>query len=550
MDEQQSGIAWPASLSRRIVLAGAGAGGLLGAARATGLAPGPRAPDRGGLPSATPESMGVASGAVLDLLAAFEGSTHELHSIAIARNGRGVASGWWAPYRAAVPQLLYSLSKSVTSTAVGLAIDEGRLHLDDRVVDFFPDRCPPAVDANLAALRIRHLLTMSVGHALDSTPFITREQDWVRAFLARPIVHTPGSEFLYDSGASYMLSAIVQRRTGQPLTAYLRPRLFDPLGIDGSRWATCPMGIDAGGWGLKLTTGALARFGQLYCDRGVFGGRQIVSGSWVAEATRAQIRQPLTGAPPGIDPSALPATSDWHQGYGYQFWRCRHGAFRGDGAFGQYCIVLPDQRTVVAITSCTPDMQGLLNLVWQHLLPGLRDAPLAPARIAADQLDERLAGLSLPLPRGAADKPTARRIDGRRFTLAPNAMGAEAVTLRFGDGTCTFELEHDGRRSIVRAGLRGWREGITDMPGTPPEFTELVGTLNRAPGPVRVAAAAAWTDARTLEMHWRYIETPHFDTVSCTIEENHIHITFGNSITRLAPIHKDPRPILTGEITS
>lgn len=534
---------------RRFVLAGLGAGTVVAAGRAAAAAQTRNAPGWGDLPAAPPEKVGVDSGAILDLLAALEASPHEPHSIMIARDGHTVAGGWWAPYRADVPQLLYSLSKSVTGTAVGIAIDEGRLHLDDRVIDFFPDQRPATVDANLAALRLRHLLTMTVGHDADSTPIITRERDWVRAFLAQPIVHAPGSVFLYDSGASYMLSAIVQKVSGKPLDAYLRPRLFDPLGIADARWATCPMGINTGGWGLKLTTGALTRFGQLYLDQGRYGGRQIVSRSWVAEATRAQVRQPLTGAPPGVDPSALPATSDWHQGYGYQFWRCRHDAFRGDGAFGQYCIVLPDKRTVVALTSCTPDMQGLLNLVWQNLLPGLREAPLTSDPAAAARLRDKLAGLTLPIPKGASHSPEAARIGGRRFVLEPNSMGTVAVTLHFDDASCAFELEIAGRRSSVRAGLGGWREGFTDLPGAPPEFTELIGAINRMPGPIRVAAAAAWSSDQVLDMQWRYNETPHFDAVSCVIEGDQIRIAFSNSITKLAAAHREIRPVLIGRMT-
>lgn len=501
-----------------------------------------------------PEAAGVSSAALLDLLAAFAASPHELHSLVVRRHGRDVAQGWWAPYAAPVPQLLYSLSKSVTATAVGMAIAERRLSLDDRVVGFFPAQRPTSISPNLDALSVRHLLTMSVGHATDSTPIITRERDWVRAFLALPVAQPPGSAFLYNSGATYMLSAIVQTVTGQRLSDYLRPRLFDPLKIADARWATCPMGIDTGGWGLKLTTGALARFGQVYLDRGQWDGRRLLSPDWVAAATSAQIRQPLTGAPAGVDPASLLQTSDWHQGYGYQFWRCRHDAFRGDGAFGQFCVVMPDRQAVVAITSSTTDMQGLLNLVWQHLLPGLRDAPLPRDARNAARLRETLAALTLAVPAGAETSPQAARIAGRRFVLEPNAMGATGLTLGFDDGGCRFALEAGGRTSTVAAGLRAWRSGTTDMPGTPPEFTELVGSFRSSTAPVPVAAAAAWRDPATLDMVWRYIDTPHHDTVTCTIDRDggsdRIRVQFRNSITAMAPVHAEPRPVLVGRLAA
>ena len=207
---------------RRSVLAGIGAG-------AASLAlPGTLAARRA---DTSPEALGIPSSAIGDLLAAFAGSPHELHSLIVQRHGRVAAQGWWSPYRADVPQLMYSLSKSFTSTAIGFAVSEGRMRLEDRLVDVFPDRLPASGGANLSALTVRHLLTMTVGHATDSTPAMTRERDWVRAFLAQPVAHPPGSVFLYDSGATYMLSAMLQKACGQRLADYLRPRLFDPLRV-------------------------------------------------------------------------------------------------------------------------------------------------------------------------------------------------------------------------------------------------------------------------------------------------------------------------------
>jgi CubicO group peptidase (beta-lactamase class C family) len=173
-----------------------------------------------------------------------------------------------------------------------------------------------------------------------------------RAFLALPVAHKPGTHFLYNTPATYMLSAILQKATGTDLMDYLRPRLFEPLGIRNPSWEKSRDGITLGGYGLKVTTEDIARFGQLYLRKGQWRGKPLVPAAWVAVATA---RQTSNGSSP---------TSDWEQGYGYQFWRCRHGAYRGDGAFGQFCIVMPEQDTVVAITSGTRDLQGVLDLVW------------------------------------------------------------------------------------------------------------------------------------------------------------------------------------------
>ncbi|MBI2302704.1 MAG: serine hydrolase, partial [Armatimonadetes bacterium] len=303
------------------------------------------------LPRATPESQGIPSAAVLAFLDHADAHLDALHSFMLLRHGRVVAEGWWEPYQPADPHMLFSLSKSFTSTAAGFAIAEGLLTADDPVVLFFPEDLPNPVSPNLAAMRVRHLLSMSTGHAEDTLGPVVRSTDgnWVRSFLACPVEHKPGTHFLYNSGATYLVSAIVQSLTGQTVLDWLTPRLLDPLGITGAFWESCPRGINTGGWGLNLKTEDIARFGQLYLHDGLWEGRRILPAGWVAEATRKHV-------PNGDDPE-----SDWCQGYGYQFWRSKCQAYRGDGAFGQFCVVLPEADAVVATTSGIGDMQPVLN---------------------------------------------------------------------------------------------------------------------------------------------------------------------------------------------
>src|SRR5262245_38947833 len=205
------------------------------------------------LPRSAPEAQGILSSAILAFVEAAERNIHELHSFMLLRHGAVVAEGWWSPYAPDRPHMLFSLSKSFTSTAVGMAVAEGRLSVDDPVLSFFPEDTPEQVSENLASMRVHHLLSMSTGHAEDTTKGL-REQpegNWARAFLAAPVEHQPGTHFLYNSGATYMLSAIVQRLTGMTLLEYLRPRLFEPLEIENPTWETCPRGINVGGWGLN-----------------------------------------------------------------------------------------------------------------------------------------------------------------------------------------------------------------------------------------------------------------------------------------------------------
>ena len=280
----------------------------------------------GELPRSSPEAQGVLS---VDLLAFVEGLDSAgdaavadgIHSVMVVRHGHVIAEGWWAPYKPELRHQLYSLSKSFTSTAVGIAAAEGKLRADDPVIGFFPEEAPAEPSAHLKAMRLRDLLRMATGH--QGEPPHLRSEPWVRQFLAHPVPFKPGTHFLYNTPATFMQSAIVQKATGEKLLDYLEPRLFAPLGIERATWEESPEGIAVGGYGLSLRTDDIAKFGQLLLNRGEWEGQQLVAEAWVEEATSRQVAN-------GSNPD-----SDWDQGYGYQFWRCRHGAFRGDGAFGQ-----------------------------------------------------------------------------------------------------------------------------------------------------------------------------------------------------------------------
>ena len=332
------------------------------------------------LPRSTPEAQGVSSAGIREFIEAADQQVDTMHSFMLVRHGQVIAECWWKPESAEKPHVLYSLSKSFTSTAVGLAVAEGKLSIDDPVLNFFPDDAPAEPSDKLKAMRVRDLLTMSTGH--QSEPKFTPDEPWVKTFLAHPVEHKPGAHFLYNSPGTYLCSAIVQKQTGQTVLDYLQPRLFEPLGIEGAEWSTSPQGISTGGWGLFLKTEDIAKFGQLYLQKGQWNGKQLIPASWIEQATAKQVSN-------GSDP-----TKDWDQGYGFQFWRCRHGAFRGDGAFGQFCVVLPEQDAVIVITADTKDMPGELNLVWEKLLPALqKDARPANADEEA-KLKQTLANLA------------------------------------------------------------------------------------------------------------------------------------------------------------
>jgi CubicO group peptidase (beta-lactamase class C family) len=466
------------------------------------------------LPRSAPEAQGIASSAILGFVEAAEQHIHDLHSLMLVRHGHVVAEGWWAPYGPDDMHMLFSLSKSFTSTAIGLAVAEGRLSIDDPVLSFFPDDALAEISENLAAMRVQHLLSMSTGHAEDTMAPLYQHPDghWVKAFLALPVEYAPGTHFLYNTGATYMLSAIIQQLTGVTLLDYLRPRLLEPLGIEQAMWETCPRGINIGGFGLSITTESIARFGQLYLQQGMWRSRQIVPAAWVAEATASQID------------NSPNENIDWAQGYGYQFWRCRHNAYRGDGAFGQFCIVMPDQDAVLAITSGVGDMQAVLNLVWEHILPGLGRSPLPADDTTRTALEQKLAQLALMPPKGQRPAALAEQVSGRTYRFEPNDLqfmrnDLHFVSIRFmfGAAGCEFTIRDQHGEHQIACGDGVWLKGITTFVGRD--------------GPQPVAGAGAWTSEDTYLLKLYYYTTPFCLTMTCRFVEDRLLFDFAVNVS-------------------
>ena len=335
------------------------------------------------LPRSTPEQQGISSAAVRDFIEAADKQIHTLHSFMLVRHGHVIAEAWWKPESAEKRHVMWSLSKSFTSTAIGLAVAEGKLTLDDPVLKFFPNEAPAEASENLKAMRVRDLLSMSGGHEVEPK-FGFGTGPSVKGFLAHPVTQKPGTFFRYNTPGSYMLSAIVTKATGQTVLDYLTPRLFQPLGIESPEWASTPEGYSLGGYGLHIRTEDIAKFGQLYLQKGQWQGKALLPEKWVTEATVKH-----------VDNSKAPSakTLDWQQGYGFQFWRCQHNAFRGDGRDGQICLVLPEHDAVIAMTAETKQMQTELDLVWEKLLPAFQSAALPADAAELEKLKQAATGL-------------------------------------------------------------------------------------------------------------------------------------------------------------
>ena len=477
----------PGSLSSRVRAAAAIAvvAGLAGAAapvlaQPSGPAVAPLPPVANKLPRATPESQGVSSQALLAFIEALDANVDTMNSIIVVRHGQVIAEAWWAPFAADTPHQMFSLTKSFTSTAVGLAQAEGKLSVDDPVLKYFPDVTPAAANDFQKGMRIRDLLAMSTGHRTE--PSFQGSTTWTKTFFEHPVLHKPGTIFLYNTPASYMLSAIVQKATGQKEADFLQSRLFTPLGIGTPRWETSPEGVTIGGTGLWLRTEDIARFGQLYLQKGQWQGKQLVPADWVAAATT---RQTSNGSSP---------TSDWDQGYGYQFWRSRHNSFRGDGAHGQFCMVLPDQDTVIAMTSGTRNMQGVMNVVWDKLLPALGAAKLPENLTAKQALTERLAKLIVKPISGTLRPASGAVIFDKAYKVAANDQGVEAITIVRGDGgDSTLKLTVKGTERAIGLKQGEWKTGRMAW-----------GNLVEQPA----AASGAWTTVDTYVTRIVFYETP------------------------------------------
>ena len=472
------------------------------------------------LSRSNPEVEGVSSEGINNFIEAVSKSKHELHSFMILRHGKVVSEGWWNPYRNDLKHTLYSCSKSFTATAIGFAVSERKLTVNDKVISFFPEDLPNQISSNLAELKIKDLLSMSVGHEKEPSNIISTSDNWVKEFLNTPIKYQPGTKFLYNSPATYMLSAIVQKVTGQRVIDYLKPRLFDPLGISGIDWEIDPKGINTGGWGLRLKTEDMAKFGQLFLQKGKWNGKQILPASWVEEASTMKILQ---------DPNATQSrkdSSDWLQGYCYQMWRCRNNGYRADGANGQFIIVLPDKDAVIAITAEAPDMQGEINLIWKHLLPAFEDKKLPSNPKLMANLKEKASSLYLPILSRNVHSAMESNISGKNYSMIAGEKTFEGASFEFKNDICYLSLKTDSVTHRIPFGFGKWELSETTKFGP---YLVARAKANRVGLPIfKVAGSYGWKDEKTLEMTLRYIESPHTETITCTFEDEKVSVDFQN----------------------
>ncbi|WP_308635205.1 serine hydrolase domain-containing protein [Paenibacillus silvisoli] len=474
-------------------------------------------PSETSLPRSDPETQGVSSAAILSFIEEIERRGLELHGFMLLRHDHVIAEGWWAPYKPEYPHEAYSLTKSITSTAIGLAIQEGLLSVEDSVLSYFPDLVTQSIDDNMSDLKIKHLLSMSTGHTEGPSRFDhhasflqdrsvswigdSPDRDWVRGFLELPIQREPGTHFLYNGGASHTLAKIVEQATGACMLDYLYPRLFEPLGIEKPAWERCPKGTVIGDSGIRLKAEDIARFGLLLLRKGIWNGNRILSEEWLEEAASKQVDN--AGWAEGLD---LP---DYEQGYGYQFWISRRNIFQCVGAFGKFCIVMPDQDAVLAINGGFYDTlnqsQALMNVIRDCLLDAMVGQS-TPADVSSqEKLQRKLASLAIGEERSVVKD--RQRGGAITYTIEPNTDRVEELTFHFAENRCQISWRDAAGEHALTCGIGEWEEH------------------NRL-ADEQAAARGLWRGENTFVIDIYRIQTPIHDQLICVFDGTAVDISY------------------------
>lgn len=478
----------------------------------------------------TPEEVGVSSHEIQAFIDECIEKGRELHSMTVIRHGKIACEIYRDPFKPEHRHMMYSVSKSFTSTAIGFAVDEGYLTVDTRFVDIFPEARTDKEDEYLEEMTIEDLLTMRSGK--NVSVFLDRTKDrWFRDIIDSPWISEPGTEFLYISENMYLLCCCIHKLVGMSVIDYLRPRLFEPLGMEDPFWEKCPSGIEAGGWGLMITGEDLSKFTFCYEQMGKFGGKQVIPEWWVKEATAYH-----------ADNSAASDGLDTVAGYGYCFWRNGgvENSYRADGMFCQFGIVFPDYDACISITGGEIDEQAMRDVLWNHIPkafiePDKKAESINVTAPAFPKLD--------PKPRSLA---LENRIEGKKirfrkpvvvnvigypvsvvplpamFVSADKAGNISDVTFNFRENDMQMSWAEGDEINSIAIGLDGeYRWDDIVLGGMP--FT--------------TCSTGCWNSENELEVHIRCVEA---------VAERIIHFRFNGDNVIMRP-SSVPQAVVLGE---
>lgn len=432
-------------------------------------------------PAPSPESVGVPSRAILNFLQRLDAERINMHGFLLVRRNRIAAEGYWAPWSADRKHRMYSVSKSFVALAVGMMIDEGKLALEDRVATYFPDKVPEKLHPWLAASTVRDLLTMATAHS--STSYTRDDPDWVWTFFNLPPSHPPGTIFAYDTAATVVLTATVERLAGMGFLEYMRPRFLDRIGFSTDAWCVrTPEGGSWGGSGVICTLRDLAKVALACMNGGLWGEERVLPAEYVRAATSKQIDNAIRG----------------HHGYGYQIWCEQENGFSFRGMGSQYALCFPDKDflfTCIADTQGAPAGSSIPEIMWEELYPHLADAPQPEDGDTHAALAEKIEQLAvLPLP-GSPNARAAAAVNGACYALAENPMGITRMRLSLNEDQGAWEYTNGQGDNLLRFGIG------RVLASTFPQrnyFGEQIGTV---PGiEYDCLASAAWMDEQTLNL--------------------------------------------------
>lgn len=394
----------------------------------------------------TPENAGIPSAAVERFIDRLEDSRLCMHDFIMVKDGGILAEGYWKPFHAQRKHRMYSVSKSFVSIAVGVMIGEGKLSLDDHVAGFFPEKLPENPHPYLMEMTVRDLLRMSTCH--DRNAYGVSDPDFVAAFLQRKPSHRPGRVFNYDTAATVTLNAIVEKLAGEPFLEYLKPRVFDHIGVTEDIWCVQrPEGGSWGGSGVMVTAMDLARVAQLCMHGGKHEGKQLIPEWYIREATTRQIDNRTTEADP-----------EWQFGYGYQFWCTRHGGFAFNGMGSQFAICLPKYDFMLITNGDTQEVKTgasvILNALWTEIYPYLEgNKPALSTPAQAESLRRRMENLRILPEQGGLTSTRAGEWNGAKFIMDENPMGIKWARFTFEEGAAVMQYENAQGECELKFGI-------------------------------------------------------------------------------------------------
>jgi CubicO group peptidase (beta-lactamase class C family) len=449
-----------------------------------------------GLPRSTPEEQGVPSKTIARFFQMIEEKAYDVHGLMMIRHGKVIAEHWWAPYAPQYQHAMYSATKTFTAVAVGFAVQEGLLNIEDKVISFFPDLLPDTISPQLAGLSVKHLLTMSVGHS--STRYTGSGVSQVRSFLAAPFAHEPGTSFAYNITASHMLSHIITKVSGVSIYEYLRPRLLDPLDIEDVIWEMDNDGYNMGNGGSHMKTSDLAKMGLFLINKGKWNGQQLLDPAWIEAATTPHIYQHPELTPKELEDS----DNDASQGYGYQIWMGRHHSYRAIGGQNQLIMVIPDYDFILVCHSSIGDEAGFNNLIYD-MLPSMSDKKLKADK--SFDLNATIAGYEIKHP-FEGNRTSKVTMSARRYQMEENTSGIRSILFRFdASGNCYITFVTASAIHNIPFGLDSWLSGMTDRTLS---IARTVYPNTMGVTPVRTAGICTWTDADQLSAYYLSMFNP------------------------------------------